>query len=101
MNTVHYDCVRIQLSALTVVFSVALPQHSAIYTQSLEGSVAALCGGELMSAVLTTSLISHAAGNKNGISINQERSACGGVGGGSCIEVCVCRLAQAVCHRSL
>lgn len=42
-----------------------------------------------MSAVLTTSLISHAAGNKNGISINQERSACGGVGGGGCIEVCV------------
>lgn len=54
-----------------------------------------------MSTVLTTSLISHAAGNKNGISINQERSACGGVGG--CIEVCVCvcRLAQAVCHGSL
>lgn len=69
---------------------MALLQHSAIYTQSLEGSVAALCGGELMSAVLTTSLISHAAGNKNGISINQERSACGGVGGGGCIEVCVC-----------
>lgn len=34
-----------------------------------------------MSTVLTTSLISRAAGNKNEISINQERSACGGVGG--------------------
>lgn len=30
-----------------------------------------------MSAVLTTCVISHAAGNKNGISINQEHSACG------------------------
>lgn len=29
-----------------------------------------------MRTVLPTSLISHAAGNKNGISINQERSAC-------------------------
>lgn len=37
-----------------------------------------------MSAVLTTTLISHPAGNKNGISINQELGACreGGVMGG-------------------
>lgn len=54
-------------------------QHPASYSQSLEGLVAALCGSKLMSSVLTSSLISHAAGNKNEISINQERSACGGV----------------------
>lgn len=64
-------------------------QHSFSYNQSLEGLVVALRGSELMSTVLTTSLISHAAGNKNGISINQECSACGGVGSG-CIELCVC-----------
>lgn len=72
MNTVHYDCVRIQLSALRVVFSMALLHHSAIYSQPFEDLVASLCGSELMSTVLTTSLISPAAGNKNGISINQE-----------------------------
>lgn len=70
MNTVQLDCVRIQLSALTLVFSMALfadaRQHSVSYNQSLEGLVASLCVGELMSTVLTTSLISHAAGNKMG-----------------------------------
>lgn len=67
------------MSALTVIFSTASAdsqQLSLSYRQSLEGLVASLLSGELMSTVLTTSLISHAAGNKNGISINQECSAC-------------------------
>lgn len=73
MNTVHRDCVGILLSALTALFSMVLGLHSVSSNQSLEGPVASLCGSEeLMSTVLTSSLISHAAGNKNGISINHE-----------------------------
>lgn len=59
-----------------------------------------------MSTVLTTSLISHAARNKNGISINREECKWR-ADGDSWVEVCVsvcvyvCRLARAVCHCSL
>lgn len=59
-----------------------------------------------MRTVLPTSLISHAAGNKNGISINQERSACRERGDWWLVVkrrvcVCVCGLAQAMCHHIL